>query len=76
MKKHNQFGLKLIASFKLIKGILLFIVGIGAIALVHKDVAAIFARWVAELRIDPDNRFILSAFAHGRHWFDAAKAMG
>lgn len=60
MKKNNQLGLKLIAIFKLIKGILLLIVGIGALTLVHKDVAEFFSRWGSELRIDPDNRFIHS----------------
>lgn len=51
-------GLKIIALFKLTKGLLLVAVGIGAIKLLHKDVADIAAGWIATIRIDPDNRLI------------------
>jgi len=47
-----------IALFKLTKGILLFIVGIGAHRLLHRDVADTVAHWVDILRVDPDNRYI------------------
>jgi uncharacterized membrane protein (DUF2068 family) len=47
-----------IAFFKLIKGVLLIAVGIGALKLLHKDVAQIVLHWVDVLRVDPDNRFI------------------
>jgi uncharacterized membrane protein (DUF2068 family) len=50
--------LLLIALFKLIKGILLLAVGIGALKLLHRDVAQTVAHWVDILRVDPDNRFI------------------
>ena len=48
----------LIALFKLIKGILLLAVGIGALRLLHRDVAQTVAHWVNILRVDPDNRLI------------------
>ena len=48
----------LIALFKLIKGILLLAVGIGALKLLHRDVAQTVAHWVNILRVDPDNRLI------------------
>jgi uncharacterized membrane protein (DUF2068 family) len=48
----------LIAVFKLIKGILLLAVGIGALRLLHRDVAQTVAHWVNILRVDPDNRLI------------------
>ena len=32
--------------------------GIGALKLLHKDVAETVANWVDILRVDPDNRFI------------------
>ena len=48
----------LIALFKLIKGILLLAVGIGALKLLHRDVAQAIAHWVNILRVDPDNRLI------------------
>jgi uncharacterized membrane protein (DUF2068 family) len=47
-----------IALFKLVKGILLVIVGIGALKLFRHDVADTLAHWVDILRVDPDNRFI------------------
>lgn len=50
----------LIALFKLFKGVMLLVVAIGAIRLLHKDVAAVVLHWVEVLRADPDNRFIHS----------------
>jgi len=54
----HPLALRLIAVFKLLKGVLLLAVGIGALRLVHRDVAEILSRWVAELRFDPQSRFI------------------
>jgi len=50
--------LLLIALFKLVKGVLLVAAGIGAIKLLHRDVAETVTHWVEVLRVDPDNRFI------------------
>jgi uncharacterized membrane protein (DUF2068 family) len=61
MKKRTEESpttLLLIALFKLFKGILLLCVAIGALRLLHKDVADVVMRWVDILRVDPDNRFI------------------
>jgi len=54
----GSFGLILIGSFKLFKAILLLLVGIGALRLLHKDIAETVAHWVAVLRVDPENHFI------------------
>ena len=51
-------GLRLIAAFKLLKGIALLAVGIGALNLLHKDVAAIIEHWVNIFRVDPHNHYI------------------
>src|SRR3989442_12397202 len=51
-------SLRLIAAFKLFKGLALLAVGIGALNLFHKDVAAETARWVDLFRVDPDNRLL------------------
>jgi uncharacterized membrane protein (DUF2068 family) len=51
-------GLQLIAFFKLLKGFALIAVGIGALHLLHKDVAAIVEHWVNIFRVDPHNHFI------------------
>ncbi len=51
-------GLLLIAAFKLFKGLALLAVGIGALKLMHKDVAAQIERWIELLRVDPHNYYI------------------
>lgn len=56
--RHSATTLLLIAIFKLVKGILLLVVGVGALNLLHHDVAETVSRWVDLLRVDPDNRFI------------------
>jgi uncharacterized membrane protein (DUF2068 family) len=56
--------LLLIALFKLAKGVLLLIVGIGVLRLLHRDVGETVAHWVDILRADPDNRYIHSLLAH------------
>lgn len=49
----------LIAIFKLLKGFALIAVGIGALHLLHKDVAAIADHWINAFRVDSHNRLIL-----------------
>jgi len=49
----------LIAVFKLLKGFALIAVGIGALHLLHKDVAAIADHWINAFRVDSHNRLIL-----------------
>jgi uncharacterized membrane protein (DUF2068 family) len=48
----------LIGLFRLFKGLLLVAAGVGALKLLHKDIADVVTRWVELLRIDPENRFI------------------
>ena len=52
--------LRAIALFKLTKGVLLILAGIGALKLLHRDVAETVSHWIDVLRVDPDNRFIHS----------------
>lgn len=47
-----------IAIFKLFKGVLLLLVGIGALRLLHRDVGEAVSHWVDVLGVDPDNRYI------------------
>jgi len=54
----SSVGLILIGLFKLLKAALLIAVGIGAVSLLHKDIAGTVTHWVDMLRVDPDNRFI------------------
>ena len=54
----NEIGLRLIIAFKIFKALLLIAAGIGALSLLHKDVADQISEWIAVLRVDPDNRYI------------------
>src|SRR5579859_8015526 len=54
----RETTLLLIALFKLVKAILLIVVGIGALKLLHHDVAETVSHWVDVLRVDPGNRFL------------------
>ncbi len=51
-------GLRLIAAFKLLKGLALVALGIGALKLLHKDVAAVIEYWISVFRVDPHNHFM------------------
>jgi Predicted membrane protein (DUF2127) len=53
--------LRLIALFKLLKAALLIAVGVGALKLLHKDVASAVEHWVELLRLDPNNHCIDTA---------------
>ncbi len=57
-KTKGSRGLLLVAAYKLIKGVALLALGIGALRLLHRDVAAEAARWIDLLRIDPQNHYI------------------
>ena len=59
-RRHRDWGLLIIAIFKLVKGVLLLIVGIGALTLIHKDVAELAARLVDHFRVDPNNTHVHS----------------
>lgn len=51
-------GLRLIAAFKLLKACALIALGVGALRLLHKDVAAIAEHWINMFQVDPHNHFI------------------
>ncbi len=51
-------GLQLIAAFKLLKGFALLAVGIGALKLLHTDMAALVEHWINVFQVDPHNHFI------------------
>jgi uncharacterized membrane protein (DUF2068 family) len=48
----------LIGVFKLLKAILLIAVAIGAVKLLHRDVASTVMHWIQVLRVDPDDRLV------------------
>jgi uncharacterized membrane protein (DUF2068 family) len=50
--------IRVIALFKLVKAVLLIIVGIGVLKLLHRDVAQVIEHWINLLQVDPGNRYI------------------
>jgi uncharacterized membrane protein (DUF2068 family) len=57
-RAHRSRGLWVIAAFKLLKGLALLAVGIGAHNLINKDLDEVVNRWVDYFRIDPNNHYI------------------
>jgi uncharacterized membrane protein (DUF2068 family) len=58
MKSTGNRLIRLIAMFKLLKAALLIGVGMGALHLVHKDLAGVLEHWVRMLGLDPGNRYV------------------
>src|SRR5438876_11502672 len=56
-KLHGQ-GLRIIAAFKLLKACSLIALGVGALKLLHRDVAAVVEHWINMFQVDPRNHFI------------------
>jgi uncharacterized membrane protein (DUF2068 family) len=50
-------GLWIVGAFKLFKGLVLFAVGIGALKLLHKDMAMEVERWADIFRVDPNDHY-------------------
>src|ERR1051325_3195643 len=50
--------LVLIGTFKLVKALLLIVVGIGLLKYLHRDLAAVVMHWTRLLRVDPENRVV------------------
>jgi uncharacterized membrane protein (DUF2068 family) len=51
-------GLRVIAAFKLLKGLALLALGIGALRLLHKDVEAIVVHWINVFQVDPHSHYL------------------
>jgi uncharacterized membrane protein (DUF2068 family) len=51
-------GLRLIAAFKLLKGLALLALGIGALNLLHKDVESIVVHWINVFQVDPHSHYL------------------
>ena len=56
-RKHGR-GLRLIAAFRLLKGLALVALGIGALKLLHKDVEAIVVHWINVFQVDPHSHYM------------------
>jgi uncharacterized membrane protein (DUF2068 family) len=58
MNSSDSRLLRLIALFKFLKAVLLIGAGVGALTLLHKDVASAVEHWVAMLGLDPGNQYV------------------
>ena len=47
-----------IGTFKLMKGLLLFVLAAGLLSCLHKDIEQIAEHWIELFRVDPHNRYI------------------
>ena len=56
--EHRSRGLLVIAAFKLLKGLALLAVGIGAHTLIDKDLVTVVEHWVNVFRVDPNNHYL------------------
>ena len=56
--------LRLIAAFKLVKGLLLAVLGVATINLRHRDVTEILGTWVDQLHLDPGGRLVHALLVH------------
>jgi uncharacterized membrane protein (DUF2068 family) len=54
----HQTGLAAIAVFKLVKGALLLLVGLGLLKLMHADIATLVSRLIETLHLNADSRII------------------
>ena len=56
--RQSSLGIQLIAALKLLKGVALLILGVGALKLLHKDVAFAVGHWIEAFRVDPHNFYV------------------
>jgi uncharacterized membrane protein (DUF2068 family) len=56
--RHHDVGLVIIAIIKLVYGVLLLALGIGALSLIHRDLAAIITHWADVLEISSENQLL------------------
>ena len=55
--RHDRW-LMVIGGFKLLKGLLFILLGIGALKLVHRDIVDMLTRWVIDMHFDPESKFV------------------
>jgi uncharacterized membrane protein (DUF2068 family) len=56
--RSHHTGLAAIAVFKVIKGLLLLLVGLGLLKLMHADIATLFSLLIEALHLNADSRLI------------------
>ena len=58
MKTAPSKTIYFIAGFKLFKAVMLLMVGLGALNLIHKDIAEALTNWAHHIHVDPDSRHL------------------
>ena len=58
--RSHHTGLAVIAVFKMVKGVLLLLVGLGLLKLVHAEIATLFSLLIEALHLNADSRLIHS----------------
>jgi uncharacterized membrane protein (DUF2068 family) len=58
MESSDSTVIRLIALFKLVKAITLIAIGVGALKLLHRDMASTLDHWIAVSGLDPGNRWV------------------
>jgi uncharacterized membrane protein (DUF2068 family) len=56
--KHHDIGFMAIAILKLVKGLLLLLVGVGVLSLIHKDATEVFTHWAHVFQVDVHSKWI------------------
>ena len=56
--RSHHTGLAVIAVFKMVKGVLLLLVGLGLLKLVHAEIATLFSLLIEALLLNADSRLI------------------
>ena len=56
--RHHDRWIIVIGGFKLLKGILFVLLGIGALKLLHRDIADILSHWLIDMHFDPESKFV------------------
>jgi uncharacterized membrane protein (DUF2068 family) len=64
--KQRDSILRIIGSLKLLKGLALVAMGVGALSLLHEDAAAHVAGWISALGFDPANHHFTRALTELR----------
>jgi uncharacterized membrane protein (DUF2068 family) len=62
--KHHDSGLLMIGLLKLVEAIFFFLVGVGAIHFIHRDLGDAATRLAERLRFDPDRRVVAWVLDH------------
>ena len=57
-RRDRSLTLLLVGLFKLLKGVLLLAVGLGALELLRHDVSDVITHWLEIVRVDPGNRLV------------------